>query len=160
MTIFLQSVFFMIFSFASPPLFSLLSSSLLSSLLFSSLFSCLVSPLTCLLLLFSCHLLLFSFSFSFSLFRLIFSLSVFFLCLLSLSSFSVFFLRLLSPCVGVCRRVCLCVWCGVVCRVVWHAENPVCRLKTPPCVDSKRPRVCRQHAHMLKSMCAWCRQSR
>ena len=28
--------------------------------------------------------------------------------------------------------------CGV-CGVVWHAENPVCRLKTPPCVHSKRP---------------------
>ena len=34
---------------------------------------------------------------------------------------------------------------------------PVCRLKTPPCVHSKRPRVIRQHAHMLKSMRACCR---
>ena len=68
------------------------------------------------------------------------SLSVFFLFLLSLS---------LSPCV---------VWC-VPCGVA--------PCKTP-CVDSKRlgvyvqkrPRVCRQHAHMLFSMCEWCRHTR
>ena len=31
-------------------------------------------------------------------------------------------------------------------------DHPVCRFKkTPPCVDSKRPRVCRHHAHMLRS---------
>ena len=126
----------------------------------------------------------FSFIFSFILSCLVLSslssFSVFFLCLLSLSSFSV------SPCdvvcVVVCGCVCLCacvvcevcvvcVVCGVcgcgvcevccvVCRCgvcgVWHAENPVCRLKTPPCVHSKRPRVCRQHAHMLFNMCACC----
>ena len=32
--------------------------------------------------------------------------------------------------------------------------------KRPPCVDSKRPRVYRHHAHMLKQMCAWCRHTR
>ena len=52
----------------------------------------------------------------------------------------------------VCRRVWLCVfvwccvvWCGV-CRVVWHAGNPVCFLKTlsvcgfktSPCVPAPR----------------------
>ena len=76
---------------------------------------------------------------------------------LSLSSFSVsfslsiFLSFSLSPCTcdvcccvymwclcGVC--VCLCVWCGVVCAV-WCGtlKTPVCRLKTPPCVHSKRP---------------------
>ena len=37
-------------------------------------------------------------------------------------------------CVCVCVSSCVFVWCCVVwcgaCRVVWHAENPVCRLKT------------------------------
>ena len=37
---------------------------------------------------------------------------------------------------------------------------PVCRPKTPPCVHPKRPRVCRQHAHMLGSMCACCWHTR
>ena len=44
----------------------------------------------------------------------------------------------------------------------WQAELtmtplllPMCRFKTPPCLDSKRPRVY-PHAHMLKHMCAWC----
>ena len=40
-------------------------------------------------------------------------------------------------------------------------ERPsVCAFKTPACVRSKRPRVYRHHAHMLKSMCAWCRYTR
>ena len=30
------------------------------------------------------------------------------------------------------------------------------RFKTSPCVDSKRARVYRHHAHMLKHVCAWC----
>ena len=93
------------------------------------------------------------FSFSFSLFRLL-SLSVFFLCLLSLSSFSVCWWCGVSSCVCV-------VWCGVVCRVVWHAENPVCRLKnasvcrfkTSPCVPAPR-------AHAFQHVCAWCRYTR
>ena len=38
-------------------------------------------------------------------------------------------------------------------------ERPsVCAFKTPACVRSKRPRVYVHHAHMLKSMCAWCRK--
>ena len=41
----------------------------------------------------------------------------------------------------------VCVWCGVA------------RSK-PPGVDSKRPRVCRHHAHMLKHMCPWFRCTR
>ena len=90
-------------------------------------------------------------------FSFVFSSTVF-----SLSSFSVSVS--VSVCWWcVCRCVWLCVfvwccvvWCGVWC-VVWHAENPVCRLKTPPCEHSKRPRVCRQHAHMHFNMCAWCR---
>ena len=40
--------------------------------------------------------------------------------------------------------VCVCgVWCGTQ--------------KKPPCVDSKRPRVYRHHAHMCQNMRAWCR---
>ena len=44
--------------------------------------------------------------------------------------------------------VCVCaVWCGTL-------KTPVCRIKSSPCVNSKRPRVCRHHAHMLKlSIC-------
>ena len=37
---------------------------------------------------------------------------------------------------------------------------PVRGFKTSPCVRSKRPRVYRHHAHMLKHMCAWCRHTR
>ena len=38
---------------------------------------------------------------------------------------------------------------------------PVCMYKKiPPCVDSKRPRVYRHHAHMLKHMCVWCGHTR
>ena len=99
--------------------------------------------------LFSCLLLLFSFSFSFSLvLSLLLHVSFFFFFFFSLSS-SLFSLCLLSPCVGgvcvvVCVIVCVCV-CGVVC-VVWHAENPVCRLKnasvcrfkTSPCMPATR----------------------
>ena len=54
-------------------------------------------------------------------------------------------------CVVVVVVVCRC-GCGrgvcVVACVVWHAENPVCRFKTPPCVHSKRPRVYQHHVHM------------
>ena len=32
----------------------------------------------------------------------------------------------------------------------------VCPFKTPPCARSKRPRVYRHHAHMLKHLCACC----
>ena len=80
-----------------------------------------------------------------SLFSLLFSLSVFFLCLLSLSSFSVS-VSVLVVCVSSYVFVwCCVVWCGV-CRVVWHAENPVCRLKTlsvcrfktSPCMPATR----------------------
>ena len=48
---------------------------------------------------------------------------------------------------GEVKGVCVCVWCGVVrcVCVVWHAENPVCRFITPPCVHSKRLREYRQH---------------
>ena len=51
-------------------------------------------------------------------------------------------------CVGVTVAVAVAVVCGV-----WHAEKP-------PCERSKRPRVYRHHAHMLKHMCAWCRYTR
>ena len=38
--------------------------------------------------------------------------------------------------------------------------SSVCPSKKPPCVDSKRPRVYRHHAHMCYHMCAWCRYTR
>ena len=63
---------------------------------------------------------------------------------LSLSSFSVCW-WCVSSCVSSFVFVCGVVWCGV-CRVVWHAENPVCRLnnasvcrfKTSPCMPATR----------------------
>ena len=59
---------------------------------------------------------------------------------------------------GVCVRVCLCVF--VCCGTLKNVENPCVDSKTPPCVQSKRPGVCRHHAYMLKHMCAWCRYTR
>ena len=55
--------------------------------------------------------------------------------------------------------MCCVVCCVVLCCVVWC----VARLgtqKKPPCVDSKRPRVYRHHAHMCYHMRAWCRYTR
>ena len=117
---------------------SLLFSSLLSSLLFSSLFSCLVSPLTCLFFFFSFSSSLFSSLVSFSSFLFLFLFLSFVFSFLSLSSFSVCWW---CVCRRVCRRVCLCVWCGVV----WCGE--VCAvwcgtLKTP-CRRLKNASVCR-----------------
>ena len=120
-------------------IFFFISSSLLSSFLrfsFSPLFSFLSSL------------------FSLSLSPLV-SLSVFFLCLLSLS---------LSPCVvwcvSSCVFVCGVVLCGVVCAV-WCGtlKTPCVDSKRFPCVDLTRPRVCRQHAHMLFSMWVYTRRS-
>ena len=60
-----------------------------------------------------------------------------------------------SLCVSVCVSVLVCVvcglvWCGVVwCGVVWCLVW--CAFNTSPCVRSKRSRVYRQHAHMLKT---------
>ena len=62
-------------------------------------------------------------------------------------------------CCVVCVCVCVCVLCCVVCVVC----GVVARLgtqKKPPCVDSKRPRVYRHHAHMCYHMRAWCRYTR
>ena len=39
-------------------------------------------------------------------------------------------------------------------------DDPCVFTKRPPCVNAKRPRVYRHHAHMLKHMCAWCRHTR
>ena len=151
------SVFFFIFFFISS---SLLLSSLFFSLLFSSL---LFSSLLFSSLLFSSLFFLLSFSLSFFFFlpsvimghtqrrnsntcqepgpseisdgmrstnicQKPFILSCLVLSslsssLFSLSSFSFFFLCLLSLSLSPC--------------VVWHPENPVCRLKTPRCVHSK-----------------------
>ena len=141
-----------IFSFIFSLLFHLLSSfslssslsslfSLLSSLVLSFLFHLLFAFLYCLV--FSC-LVLFCLLLSSPLLsllcRLLFSVPVFFLCL-CLS---------LSPCGVVVVLLCCVLSCVVVC-VVWHRENPVCPLKTCPCVRSKRARVYRHHAHMLNT---------
>ena len=73
-------------------------------------------------------------------------------------SLSVFLCLCVSVSVWCCVAVLCCVLCCVVC-VVWC----VARLgtqKKPPCVDSKRPRVYRHHAHMCYHMRAWCRYTR
>ena len=112
-------------------LFSLLSS-FSSCLLSAPLISSLVSPLP-----------------SSPLFLSLSSFSFFFFCLSLFPSFSVWCCVCDSVlCVSVCVVLCVCV-CGVVCP-----------LNTSPCVHSKRLRVCRQHAHMLFNMCAWCRHAR
>ena len=51
---------------------------------------------------------------------------------------SIFLSFSLSPCDLVCVSVCVsvCVVCAVRCGTL---KTPVCRLKTPPCVHSKRP---------------------
>ena len=90
------------------------------------------------------------------------------------SVISAFFLYLsLSVCP--CDVVCCGVWCVSLwswcCWWSWcvfgvrhtekNVEKPVCGFSdTPPCVRSKRPRVYRHHAHMLKHVCAWCRYTR
>ena len=142
--------------------------------LFHLLFSLLLSP-SPLFFSFSFFLvlsLLLHVSFSSFVFLLLFSLLLspstlfFFFFFFSLSS-SLFSLCLLSPCVGgvcvvVCVVVCVwCVWCGVWCTV-WCGtlKTPCVDSKRFPCVDSTRPRVCRQHAHMLKHVCACCRHTR
>ena len=68
-----------------------------------------------------------------------------------------------SHCLSLCD-VCRCgrgvvwwSWCVFVCLcVLRHAEktweNPCVGSKTPPCVHSKRPRVCRHHAHICFNM--------
>ena len=100
-------------------LFSFILSLLFSSLLFSSLlFSSLVSHLA-----FSCL----------SSCLLLFSLSL-----------SVCLSVCLSPCVVVCCSVLFCVvvcCCGVWCVWCGTLENPVCPLKTSPCVRAPRAHV-------------------
>ena len=47
---------------------------------------------------------------------------------------------------------CVCLVSVVsVCGAAWHAENPVCKFQTPPCVRSKRFRVYRQNARMMNT---------
>ena len=53
----------------------------------------------------------------------------------------------------VCVCVCVCAVC--VCIVLCCGTQ-----KKPPCVNSKRPRVYRHHAHMCYHMRAWCRYTR
>ena len=152
---------------------SLLFSSLLfSSLLFSSLLWSLVSSLifsSSLVSSFISDLLFFFSGLFFHLSSFIFLFLLF--CCLVLSLFLCLSLSLsvsvslsLSPCGGVwfvCCMLCVLVWLllCVVCGGVWC----VARLgtqKKPPCVDAKRPRVYRHHAHMCYHMCAWCRYTR
>ena len=55
--------------------------------------------------------------------------------------------------------VCLRVWCGV-CRVVWRpGEHRVWVRDASVCAIENVP-MCKQHAHMLFSMWAWCRYTR
>ena len=106
------------------------------------------------LTLFSKNIFGFSFIFSLSLLSSSLSSSLLSLCLLARSlSLSVFLLCLsLCLCLRVMLRVVLCV-CGrglcVRACVVYTLKKPMCPLNTSPCVRSKRPRVCRHHAHML-----------
>ena len=82
----------------------------------------------------------------------------FFLVVSSLSSFIFFPLSfcLLSPChvALVLCLVCVSVLCVMLC-VVWCVRS-----KRLPCLDLKRLRVYRHHAHMCFNMCAWCRHTR
>ena len=82
-----------------------------------------------------------------------------FFCLLSLSlSVSVWCCgRVVAVSCGV--SVCVVV-CGVLCCLVLRCVVWRDTLKTPPCAHSKRPRVCRHHAHVCFNMCAWCRYTR
>ena len=81
----------------------------------------------------------------------------------------------LCCCDVVCCRGVVCCWrcvvvvcCGVfglccvvvVCCGVSRWKTSVCAFKTSACVRSKRLRVFRHHAHILFSMCAWCRHTR
>ena len=137
MSSFISDLLFFFSCLFSSLLFHLLVSSLLLSRL---LFSCLVlSFLVLSCLSFSVTLCL---SLCFCLFSLSLSVSV---CLCLCVS--------LSPCGVVCCGV---VWCVCVCGV-WRG---LARRKKPPCVDAKRPRVYRHHAHMCYHMCAWCRYTR
>ena len=139
MSSFISDLLFFFSCLFSSLLFHLLVSSLLLSRL---LFSCLVLSF----LVLSCLVLSLFLCLSLSL-----SVSVFFLCL------SLCFCLSLSLCLSVSVWCCV-LWCCVVC-VVWC----VARLgtqKKPPCVDAKRPRVYRHHAHMCYHMCAWCRYTR
>ena len=69
------------------------------------------------------------------------------------------FLSCLGPaCCVFSVRVCACFLCVCVCVSV--CVTPVCRFKTPPCVPTKRPCVCRHHAHTCFNMCAWCQYTR
>ena len=160
-------LFHLLLSFVSSLLFSslLFSSLLFSSLLFSSLlFSCLV--LSCLV--FSClvsslllHLPLSSClvsppSSSLVLSRLSFSLSL----SLSLSPCGVVWCVVCVVCCVLCVVcvvvvvvlllvvVCVCVCVRACCGTLKKRKNPCVGPKTSPCVHSKRPRVCRHHAHL------------
>ena len=87
------------------------------------------------------------------------SVPVFFLCLCLCLCLRVLLRVGVRGLCGVCVCVCF-VWCVCVCFVWCGVWRDLARGKNPPCVDSKRPRVYRHHAHMLKHMCAWCRNTR
>ena len=147
------------------PLSSSRVSSLVSSVHLSRFFSCLRLFLS---FLFLSSLFLSFLSFLF--FSFLFFSFLFFSCLvLSCLLFSFLVLSCLSfsvsvwCCVVLCGVVLCCVvLCGVVlccvCGVVWCGVWLGTQKK--PCVDSKRPRVYRHHAHMWYHLCAWCRYTR
>ena len=134
-----SSLLFSSLLFSSLLFSSLLFSSLFSSLLFSSLLLSLLSLVFRLLVACLSSCLLSSLVLPLLVSRLAFS------CLLSMS---------LSVCLRVLLRVVLCGCCGVCCGV-WCDT-----LVKPLCVDSKRPRVYRHHAHMCFHMWAWCQYTR
>ena len=144
-------------------LFHLLSS--FSSCLFFSLSSSLFFFVLSLLL--SCSFSLLFFRSSLVLSRLLFSSLVFSFLFLSCLSFClpVSLCFSLSLSVSVCLCLCVSLSVSVWCCVLWCVCVVLCvaRLgtqKTPPCVDSKRPRVYRHHAHMCYHMRVWCRYTR
>ena len=58
-----------------------------------------------------------------------------------------------------------CVVCGVcgvccLCGAAWHAENPVCRFQTSPCVGSKRIRVYSAKRRIVEHMRSFCQYTR
>ena len=152
----LQSRLYSSFSLSSSLLFfivSLLFSFIFSFLLFSCLFSFLVSSslfLSCLVFSFLVLSLFLCLSLSLS---LCLCLRVVLLWCVSLWSWCCCW----SLCVCLCVCVRVCVYCGTLKK---REKKPCVDSKTPPCVHSKRPRVCRQHTHMCFHMCAWCLYTR
>ena len=89
---------------------------------------------------------------------------VLFVCVVCVCCLCVLFVCVCVSFVCVVCVVCLCVCLSLCVRCVcvcWgtqkkRGKNAHVDSDTPPCVHSKRPRVCRHHTHMCFNMCAWC----